>query len=342
MSRVESRAFQKMCVVLGDESFVVHFHLSVTRGFAKHLSQMQLTRSRFPTFRPKFADKVRWRMARDHNPLFLTIQDKYRVRDYASERAVRTADLLYVTQDPQTLPFDSLPDSYFIKASHGWGWNILCLNGDFYYFKSGKEIVDTDGTLKQARPGKEHQLTQAEVVSLCSEWMVQKHRSNEWAYQHIEPNIIVEALLTPKDDTELKDYRMYTFDGVVKAINIGSARFRRDACNIFYDRNWNEFKLTRYQESRPENMPQRPERLDEMLKVAERLGAGLDFARIDLYDTTDGIVLGEMTIYPQAGVKKSPTTCTAFNQWLGNQWKLGWRQNWQAFCLSRTKRRSGK
>jgi hypothetical protein len=37
----------------------------------------------------------------------------------------------------------------------------------------------------------------------------------------------------------------------------------------------------------------------------------------NLYDTTDGIVLGEIdgivlgeiTIYPQSGIKKSPTTC---------------------------------
>ena len=108
---------------------------------------MQFTRRPFPTVRSKFADKVRWRMARDRNPLFLTIQDKYRVRDYAAERFVKTAELLYVTQDPQTIPFETLSESYFIKAGHGWGWNILCLHGDFYYFKSGQEIVDPEGAI---------------------------------------------------------------------------------------------------------------------------------------------------------------------------------------------------
>lgn len=300
---------------------------------------MQLTRQRFPSFKPKFADKVRWRMAQDRNTLFLTIQDKYKVRDYATERSVATAKLLLVTQDPQTIPFETLPESYFVKASHGCGWNILCLHGEFYYFKSGNDIVDADGSLVHSNASKEHQLTQAEVVTLCTEWMQQTHRSDEWAYQHIEPHIIVEALLTPKDDTELKDYRMYTFDGVVQAINIGSARYRRDAHNIFFDRDWNEFILTRYQEAPPEHRPKRPERLDAMLAAAERLGAGLDFIRIDLYDTTDGIVLGEMTIYPQGGSSKSPTTCPAFNQWLGDQWQLGWRKSWQALRARHNKRR---
>lgn len=301
--------------------------------------EMKFKRRPLPTFRPKFADKVRWRMARDRNLLFLTIQDKYRVRDYAAKRSVKTAELLYVTQNPRTIPFKTLPDSYFIKGAHGWGWNILCLQGNFYYFKNGIEIVDIDGTLKDICADNKHQLTQDEVIALCTEWMSNKHRAKEWAYQHIEPNIIVEALLTPLNDTELKDYRMYTFHGVVRAINIGSARFRRDACNIFFDRDWNEFELTRYQEARPESTPSRPKRLDEMLAVAERLGAGLDFARIDLYDTTDGILLGEMTIYPEGGGINSPTICPAFNHWLGNQWKLGWRKSCEAFLLSLRKLR---
>jgi hypothetical protein len=300
---------------------------------------MKFTHRPHPTFRLNFADKVRWRMTRDRNPLFLTIQDKYRVRDYAAKRSVKAAELLHVTQDPRTIPFETLPNSYFIKAAHGWGWNILCLQGNFYFFKNGKEIIDIDGTLKDICADNKHQLTQDEVIALCTEWMDKKHNTNEWAYQHIEPNIIVEALLTPLDDIELKDYRMYTFHGVVRAINIGSARFRRDACNIFFDQDWNEFELTRYQEARPERTPLRPKRLDEMLAISERLGAGLDFARIDLYDTTDGILLGEMTIYPEGGGINSPTTCPTFNHWLGNQWKLGWRKSCEAFLLSLRKLR---
>ena len=211
-------------------------------------------------------------MTRDRNPLFLTIQDKYRVRDYAAKRSVKALELLYVTQELRTIPFETLPNSYFIKAAHGWGWNILCLQGNFYFFNNGKEIIDIDGTLKDICADNKHQLTQDEVIALCTEWMDKKHNTKKWAYQHIEPNTIVEALLTPLDDIELKDYRMYTFQGVVRAINIGSARFRRDACNIFYDHDWNELELTRYQEARPERTPLRSKRLDEMLAISERLG----------------------------------------------------------------------
>ncbi|MBU1013562.1 MAG: hypothetical protein KKG99_11190 [Bacteroidetes bacterium] len=48
----------------------------------------------------------------------------------------------------------------------------------------------------------------------------------------------------------------------------------------------------------------------------------IDFARCDLYDSTLGIVLGGVTIYPNAGSHYYLTYCPLFNKWLGDQWKL--------------------
>jgi hypothetical protein len=69
-----------------------------------------------------------------------------------------------------------------------------------------------------------------------------------------------------------------------------------------------------------------------MIEVAQKLGTDIDFARIDLYDTTQGIILGEMTIYPEGGILNSPTSCPIFNKWLGNQWKLRKLDAINAFC----------
>lgn len=40
------------------------------------------------------------------------------------------------------------------------------------------------------------------------------------------------------------------------------------------------------------------------------------------YDTTKGIVLSEMTIYPEGGEENTPTTDKNFNAAFGDQWKL--------------------
>ena len=47
-----------------------------------------------------------------------------------------------------------------------------------------------------------------------------------------------------------------------------------------------------------------------------------DVTRIDLYNTTRGIILGEMTIYPEGGRPNSPSFDKVFNKWLGDQWTL--------------------
>jgi hypothetical protein len=93
----------------------------------------------------------------------------------------------------------------------------------------------------------------------------------------------------------------------------------RDKLEAVFDADWNLVELSRNDEVVPDVLPERPETLTDMIAAAGRLGAGLDFARIDLYDEADGIVLGEITIYPQAGVRGTPTLCPRFNRWLGDE-----------------------
>jgi len=56
--------------------------------------------------------------------------------------------------------------------------------------------------------------------------------------------------------------------------------------------------------------------------LLKKTGKSLDFVRVDLYDTTRGVTLGEMTIYPLAGRFNGPTPDSKFNKWLGDQWTL--------------------
>ena len=65
-----------------------------------------------------FSWKIRWRMRHDRNPLFTEIQDIYKVKAYAKARGVISAEVFHVTDDPETIDFDSLPKEFFIKANH--------------------------------------------------------------------------------------------------------------------------------------------------------------------------------------------------------------------------------
>ena len=54
--------------------------------------------------------------------------------------------------------------------------------------------------------------------------------------------------------------------------------------------------------------------------MAEKLGIGTDFVRVDLYDVDGRIVFGELTSYPAGG--DSPFYPESFNEVFGRPWTV--------------------
>lgn len=266
-----------------------------------------------------FAWKVRRRMRLDRNSLFVTFVDKYLIKDYCAKLGIKTAPLLFATKQPAEIPFDELPDNYFIKANHASGWNLICLHKQLYRFGSGEELLGENGSFQEANSPL--RISREECIALCTKWVNTKYTQIEWAYNCVEPYIIVEEVLDVPKIEELFDYRLYTFNGIVKCIAFGSPVYRKKGLNAFFDAEWKPFPLSAYCELLPDPLPLKPARFDEMKTIAERVGKGIDFLRIDLYDTNQGVMLGEVTVYPDAGEFNTPTDCRTFNAWLGKQWK---------------------
>jgi len=267
-----------------------------------------------------FATSVQWRMAHDRNPLFPLLQDKLAVKGYARERGVASADVFAVISDPALVPRQQFPDTCFVKANHGCGWNFLREKGVFYYFGNGNELMNADGSLNDAARRRLH-VPHDQVVQMCMQMFSLRYCMEEWAYQMIRPQIFIEEKLLSAEGGELLDYRFYTFDGVVKAINVGSATYRRKQENVFLTPDWQVIAMTQPREGLPNPLPKRPEQLPAMISAAERLGSDIDFVRIDLYQSTKGVMLGEMTLYPNGGAPRTPSGCPRFDQWLGQQWR---------------------
>jgi hypothetical protein len=228
---------------------------------------------------------------------------------------VKAAKVYYVTDKPETIPFDTLPETYFIKANHGSLWNILCKKGEFYLFENGEHFAEFDARSK-------YKLSREECIQTCRLWLKSTYSKREWAYKHIPPRIMIEETLVQRGGGEFKDYKFYVFHGKVKAVWFVCPTFRRNKEIIYFDRGWQTLKLNLHGEKVPDSIPEKPDNYYEMLEIVEKLAAGLDFVRIDLYDTTRGIVFGEMTFYPYGGWPGKPTSDQAFNQWLGDQWEL--------------------
>jgi hypothetical protein len=57
-----------------------------------------------------------------------------------------------------------------------------------------------------------------------------------------------------------------------------------------------------------------------MIDVAERIGAQFDFVRVDLYSPPQGILFGEVTFYPAAGLQ--PFVPREWDNIFGEPWKI--------------------
>ncbi|MPM17590.1 hypothetical protein SDC9_63987 [bioreactor metagenome] len=72
----------------------------------------------------------------------------------------------------------------------------------------------------------------------------------------------------------------------------------------FYDRNWT-FQHFTYSYPQMENGVTKPEKLDEIIILAEKLSLGFDIVRADFYILNDGsIKFGEMTFASAGGFCK--------------------------------------
>jgi hypothetical protein len=267
------------------------------------------------------AAKIRWRMACDRNPLHVTLQDKLAVKRYAAGFDVPTAEVLFQTDHPEKIPFGELPEKCFIKANHGCNWNILKYGRNYYNFINGEEIISEDGFYRTDQQTNNH-LEPSEIIKICNEWLNQKYRPVEWAYNDIKPMIFGEQIIEPAPGMETLDYRLFTFRGKVAAISIGSPSMRKKNENIFFDPNWNKITLVNNFENEPELLPEKPFFLEEMVEATERLCSNTDFLRIDFFADQKRYYLSEVTIYPNGGQDNRPTSDEKFNLYLGTQWKM--------------------
>ncbi|MDU7143604.1 MAG: ATP-grasp fold amidoligase family protein, partial [Anaerococcus vaginalis] len=78
-----------------------------------------------------FNEKLQWLKLYDRNPLYTKLVDKYKVREYISEKIGEgyLIPLLGVWDDPEDIDFDSLPNKFVLKCNHNSGLG-MCICTD--------------------------------------------------------------------------------------------------------------------------------------------------------------------------------------------------------------------
>jgi hypothetical protein len=251
-------------------------------------------------FPRKFNEKVIYRALFDRRAILKRFADKYAARSYVAEKIGPQIlpKVYHVTSTPTDIPFDALPDRFVVKPTHGAGWVHVVWD--------------------KAR------LNVPALIEECKGWLSQNfyEKCRERIYKDIPRRILVEEFIDDGRGGVPVDYKFLVFRGRVEFITPVFDRFGA-ARGYFLDRNWNVvdagLALTpQHAASAIEEEIPPPRHLTQMIEVAEKLADGIEFVRVDLYDTPEKIVFGEMTATPGAGLAKfSPPS---FDRYLGSFW----------------------
>ena len=246
----------------------------------------------------RFTEKVQWRKLFELDPLFAIMSDKLAARDFIAGRigAGRQAELLWVGDNPDAIPFDWLAPPYVLKSTHGSGHTI---------FVRDKAALD-----------------QAAVRAAARAWLAHCHgtSSHEPAYIHLPRRLIAERLLCNADGGTPIERRVFVFDGraalIQTTVVVSDGVLRTPA---FHTRAWERVPIRLI--SIPDVIPPpRPPLLPDILDLAERIGAGLSHCRVDVYDCGDQLVIGEITLYSWSGLARFHDP--AYDLALGAPWTI--------------------
>jgi hypothetical protein len=257
-------------------------------------------------------------MLRDHRPLLATFADKAAVRDYVATRIGDTylPEAIAILDDPAELRGLSLPKEYVVKPTHGSG-AALVVSVDA---PADAELPSAEWgwVYRNVRPDAADVDRIGEIARAWSDKVYGQGPNREWAYGRVPPRVIVEEKLTGENGGIPDDLKFFVFHGECRYIQVDRARFG-GRTQDFFRPDWSHLPLSGGPAWADPPL-ERPERLDEMLHLAERLAVDTDFVRVDLYHLPDRIVFGELTSYPAGG--ESPFFPDSFDAEFGSHWTV--------------------
>jgi len=246
-----------------------------------------------------YSEKVQWLKLYDRQPEYPALVDKYEVRKYIAQ-TIGEEYLIPnygVWDDFDEIPFHALPDRFVLKCTHDCGSVLICRD---------KSRLD----LAQARKHfRKH-------LAVNCYW-----QRKEWVYKNIKPRIIAEELMSDESGVQLKDYKIYCFNGEPKIVNIIYDRFVGEggAKEYFYSPQWEYQPISSCGHPNNPNVKiEKPECLEQLLNLSRILSVGKIHVRVDFYIAVNKIYFGELTFYSCAGYERfdPPEWDKTFGDWM--------------------------
>ena len=229
-----------------------------------------------------FNEKLQWLKLHDRNPLYTKLVDKAEVKPWVAERIgwEHVVPTLGVWDTFDEIDFGALPDRFVLKCTHDSGGLAICRDRSAFDVAAARRKIER---------------------SLANNYF---WSGREWPYRDVRPRIIAEEYLDPAGgQADLTDYKVMCFGGRARCEFTCTGRADGDLRVDFFDTEWNHLPFTRHYPN-ADVPPEAPERLRDMVAMAERLSEGMPFVRVDFYEVAGQYYFGEMTLYPGSGMEE--------------------------------------
>lgn len=226
----------------------------------------------------KYNDKIQWLKLYWRDPLATKCADKYEVREFISETIgdEYLNELIGVYDSVEEIDIQALPQSFVLKGTHGSGYNVICKD---------KDKMDWKKEFKKMR-----------------RWLRLSYylEEREWVYKDIKPRIICEKYMEETNAEDLRDYKIFCFNGEPKLIQVDANRFNDHKRN-YYDLDWNLLDISIDVPSDTDTIIDPPEKLSEMIELSKVLSKNFPHVRVDFYEVDQKIIFGELTFFHSSG-----------------------------------------
>lgn len=244
-----------------------------------------------------FNEKICYRKVFDRRGIYNILSDKIEVKKLIKDKIGEgyTPNTLYVYESPSDFKEEHVREKCMIKCSDGWHDHMVLEPNRF----------DPE-----------------EVRSYIHEWINKDQfwRTREWGYYGVQSRVFIEEFIEPEIDMEVPvDYKYYCFGGKTGMVEIISGRAMGDMRSMYTDPGGNPIDLVYCSYSEKDELPIPVSVFMEMREVAEKIAGEFDFIRVDMYYVRGSPLIGELTVYPSAGLKHLKPHY--WDEHLGSLWK---------------------
>ena len=226
-----------------------------------------------------FNEKLQWLKLNYHKPEFSLMVDKAEAKKYVAriigeEHIIPTYG---VYNNVEEIDFEKLPNQFVLKCTHDSGDLIICKD---------KSKLNRDIVFKQLKNG------------LKFDYF---YMGREWVYKNVKHRILAEKYITDDGD-ELKDYKIFNFNGEPRIIEVDFDRFK-DHKRHLYTPDWKRIDAT-FIYRWDDTIIEKPKQLAMLIDYAKKLSKGHPFIRTDFYIVNEKVYFGELTFYHDNGFGK--------------------------------------